>query len=80
MTEPYIWNEIFIDPGIEKEYFLPKLLLYWEDYWNNEERNSKKMEAIMSILLPLRSNLGESSKHYRKTMIVLSTLLFWLMS
>ncbi|TGE24130.1 hypothetical protein E5K00_02640 [Hymenobacter aquaticus] len=33
-TEMRIWSEIYLDPGIEKEYFIPKMLNEWEIYWS----------------------------------------------
>jgi len=35
MTDENIWSEIYLDLGIEKEKFIPILLRYWEDYWDD---------------------------------------------
>lgn len=34
-TERYIWSQIYIDPGIEKQEFIPILHTRWESYWAN---------------------------------------------
>lgn len=33
MTDKWIWGEIYIDAGIEKEEFIPTLIKKWESYW-----------------------------------------------
>jgi len=33
-TNESIWSEIYIDAGIDKNIFLPKMLWEWEKYWN----------------------------------------------
>lgn len=33
MTDEGIWGEIYVDAGIEKGVFLPKMLKNWEQYW-----------------------------------------------
>lgn len=33
MTNDYIWNEMYIDAGIEKSKFIPVMLNLWESYW-----------------------------------------------
>jgi len=34
MTNENIWSEIYIDAGIEKHIFLPRMFREWEIYWN----------------------------------------------
>lgn len=38
MTNDAIWNQIYVDAGIEKYVFLPVMLREWERYWDNEYR------------------------------------------
>jgi hypothetical protein len=41
-TDENIWSEIYIDAGIEKHIFLPKMLNEWEIYWNTLYENIQK--------------------------------------
>ena len=41
-TNKNIWSEIYIDAGIEKHIFLPKMLSKWESFWNKEYQNVKE--------------------------------------
>lgn len=34
MTDEWIWEEIYIDAGIEKGKFIPALIKRWESYWD----------------------------------------------
>ncbi len=38
-TLPHIWNEIFVDPGIDKVTLFPVLLWMWHDHWNDLPRS-----------------------------------------
>lgn len=42
MTNESIWSEIYIDGGIEKHIFLPKMLSEWERYWNKTYQQIKE--------------------------------------
>ena len=35
-TSPDIWNEIYLDPGIEKSRFMPVMLNEWKIYWSEK--------------------------------------------
>jgi predicted nuclease of restriction endonuclease-like (RecB) superfamily len=42
-THASIWNEIYIDAGIEKEKFIPGLINEWDIYWENKYEEIKKL-------------------------------------
>ena len=35
MTNENIWSEIYLDSGIDKGTFIPLMLEFWEEYWDN---------------------------------------------
>ncbi len=35
-TNNAIWSEVYIDAGIEKHMFVPKMLMEWEDFWDKK--------------------------------------------
>jgi hypothetical protein len=41
-TDVNIWSEIYIDAGIEKNTFMPEMLLEWEIYWKNTYKEIKE--------------------------------------
>lgn len=41
-TNVDIWSEIYLDAGIEKHVFLPKMLRQWEIYWNDKYSDIKE--------------------------------------
>lgn len=41
-TNENIWSEIYIDAGIEKHIFLPKMLWEWESYWDKVYKDVKE--------------------------------------
>ena len=41
-TNVNIWNEIYIDPGIEKQIFLPEMLREWEIYWDDKYQDIRE--------------------------------------
>ncbi len=47
-TDEYIWSEIYLDGGIEKIDFIPKMLEQWERYWDQLYRQ-------------VEENVGETS-------------------
>ncbi|CAA6829843.1 MAG: unknown, without homologous in databases [uncultured Aureispira sp.] len=56
MTNESIWNTIFVDVGIEKERFIPKMLHLWEKYWIDVDRgiyysNMSKEESWRQFLI-----------------------------
>jgi hypothetical protein len=42
MTNQSIWNEIYIDAGIEKHRFLPEMLREWNRYWSSTYEEIQK--------------------------------------
>jgi len=54
MTNMNIWNEIFIDPGIEKQIFLPEMLREWEIYWDDKYQEIREKLAKTSHLDELK--------------------------
>lgn len=42
MTEQHIWEEIYVDAGIEKHVFLPVILQEWEILWDEKYNEIKK--------------------------------------
>ncbi len=42
MTNENIWSDIYIDAGIEKHIFLPRMLEEWEIYWNKTYEDVRK--------------------------------------
>jgi len=41
-TNEGIWREIYIDAGIEKETFIPRLINEWDRYWDNKYERIKE--------------------------------------
>lgn len=50
LTEPHIWSEIYLDAGIEKHVFVPRLLARWESYWATKtfEESDEKRKLIIN--------------------------------
>lgn len=49
-TNEGIWSEIYIDGGIEKAEFIPRMLMYWEKYWDQEYREIEEQVGTTSHL------------------------------
>ncbi|MGC3978271.1 MAG: hypothetical protein QM751_08655 [Paludibacteraceae bacterium] len=49
-TNGNIWSDIYIDPGIEKHVFLPKMLNEWEIYWIDEYKDIRESVGRTSHL------------------------------
>lgn len=50
-----IWNEIFIDPGIGKEEFMPRMFTEWEIYWHHEYSDVRERTGNTSHLDALKT-------------------------
>ncbi|MDR0864091.1 MAG: hypothetical protein LBO74_04050 [Candidatus Symbiothrix sp.] len=54
MTDEYIWNEIYLDPGIVKSKFMPEMLREWEIYWAEEYRDVREKSGKIDHLNELK--------------------------
>ena len=60
-TDVNIWNEIYIDPSIEKHVFMPVMLREWELYWIKEFNNyNEHVEEENKAMV--MNNLKQSKK------------------
>ncbi|MCD8184941.1 MAG: hypothetical protein LUD68_00320, partial [Rikenellaceae bacterium] len=54
VTKPEIWNEIYTDPGIDKDLFLCQFLHEWEHYWDEKYQEIQERVGKTQHLDPLK--------------------------